>query len=139
MWGRFGSMLTVCASPMWLVIPIVSGLAGSVTSRISSPPSGAPTRPKSPWSWQRPGASLASMSSWVSWRAAARTSVLRIALPFGVASTSCWSPSEADGSLTHEAVGALETNSRPTSSPSASLKIDCPPPLPPVPSVPSDT
>ncbi len=41
-------MLTVCASPMWLVSPISTGAAGSVTSMISSPPGGAASIPSSP-------------------------------------------------------------------------------------------
>ncbi len=42
MCGRFGSMFTVCASPMWLVSPISFGLPTSVTSMISRPPCGLP-------------------------------------------------------------------------------------------------
>ena len=38
MCGRLGSTLTVCDSPIWLVSPISTGSATSVTSTISSPP-----------------------------------------------------------------------------------------------------
>ena len=71
MCGRRGSTFTVCASPMWLVKPISTGFLMSVTSMISSPPWGTPSTPNTPWSWQRPGASVASRSSWVSSRAGA--------------------------------------------------------------------
>jgi hypothetical protein len=50
MCGRFGSTLTVCDSPVWLVSPISTGFEMSVTSTISSPPNGASSIPSRPWS-----------------------------------------------------------------------------------------
>ena len=66
MCGRFGSTLTVCASPMWLVSAISTGASTSVMSISSSPPRGAASRPATPWSWQRPAASEVSIKSWAS-------------------------------------------------------------------------
>ena len=83
MWGRFGSTLTVCASPMWLVSPISFGSAGSVMSMISRPPCAEPARPKSPSSWQRPLASLASISSCASWLTTTLLPVFRIDAALG--------------------------------------------------------
>ena len=56
MCGRFGSTLTVWDSPMWLVSPISTGLATSVTSTISSPPWAAPEIPSSALVVTAPGA-----------------------------------------------------------------------------------
>ena len=109
MCGRLGSMLTVWASPAWLVSPISTGSPTSVTSISSSPPCGAAVMPAAePWSWQRPGLSVASTSSCVSLRTALGFSAFRIAPPLGVASTSCWSPSAWLGSLVHSAEGWFE-------------------------------
>ena len=108
MCGRFGSTLTVCASPMWTVRPISCGMLTSVMSMISRPPRGLPVSPSVPWSWQRPPASVASSRSWASLPTANGFGALRIP-PFGVTSMSCCSESAAEGLLTHEAVGAAET------------------------------
>jgi len=109
MCGRFGSTLTVCASPAWLVSPISTGSAMLVTSTSSSPPWGAAVKPPAlPWSWQRPGASVASTSSWVSERTALGWLAFRIAPPLGAASMSCCSPSVSAGLLVHSAEGWFE-------------------------------
>ena len=139
MWGRLGSTLTVWDSPIWLVSPISSGSAMFVTSISSRPPWGAPVKPSAvPWSWQRPGLSVASTSSWVSEVTALGLWALRSAPPLGVASTSCWSPSAWLGSLVHSADGWAETNFRTIWPACVSLKIVWPAPFAPTPSVPTD-
>jgi hypothetical protein len=69
--------------------------------------------------------------------AAEGLNVLRIAPPFGDASTSCWRPSAALGLLRHEADGCEPTNRGVTSPLSVSCTIVWPPPLGPMPSVPT--
>jgi hypothetical protein len=60
---------------------------------------GRPGDASSPWSWQRPSASVASMISCASASASSGSceELLRIPGLFGVTSTSCWSPSAAGG------------------------------------------
>ena len=123
MCGRFGSMLTVCASPMWLVSPISFGRAGLEMSMISRPPCAVLARPKVPPSWQRPLASLASISSCASLLTARGLVVLRTTPPFGVASTSCCRPSELSGLLGQAAEGWPATKLGATTPPLVSLRI----------------
>ena len=99
MCGRLGSTLTVCALPMWLISAISFGAAGSVMSMISRPPFGRARRRTSPLSWQRPPASVESISSCASPRAMNGLGCCWNASPFGVASTSCCSAGRARGDL----------------------------------------
>ena len=137
MCGRLGSTLTVCASPMWLVSPISTGSAGFVTSTISRPPAGAEARPATPWSWQRPSASVASTMIWASCCTAEGLKVLRIVPPFGEASASCWRPSAALGFDRQEADGCEPTYFGSTAPFSVSCTIVWPPPFGPTASVPA--
>ncbi len=105
MCGRFGSTFTVCDWPTCVVRPISLGLVGSVTSMISSPPWGTFEAPSTPWSWQRPGASVASTMSWASRRSANGFATFRMTSPFGAASGSCWRPVIPVAALRHEAEG----------------------------------
>jgi hypothetical protein len=105
---------------------------------ISMPPLGALLTPSVPWSWHRPEPSLASSSSCASRASANGLNAFSGAFPFGVASTSCWSPNVSIGDETHEAVGAALTIFGFTSSPSVSWTIVCPPRFGPVASVPTD-
>ncbi len=138
MCGRFGSTLTVCDSPMWLVSPISTGFATSVTSTSSSPPCFVSVSPSTPWSWQRPLASEASTSSSVSVWTAEGLATLRIAPPLGAASTSCWRPVAAAGLEMQLAEGCAEMYWGSTVSPWVSWTIVCPPAFGPIPSVPTE-
>jgi hypothetical protein len=123
MCGRLGSTFTVWALPMWLMSAISFGLATSVTSMISRPPRGALCAPKlEPLSWQRPPASVASMSSCASPRAMNGLGCCWKALPFGVASTSCCRPVALDVICGHAADGCAPTYDGLTSPPSVSRK-----------------
>jgi hypothetical protein len=81
---------------------------------------------------------VASINSCVSVRSANSFGVLRIAPPFGAASTSCWRPSAALGLLRQLADGCEETNRGATVSPSVSWTIVWPPAFGPIASVPTD-
>ena len=152
MCGRLGSTLTVCDSPMWLVSAISLGLltlpscdwSRLATSMNSRPPRGA-CWPSVPLSWQRPAASVASMSSCVSalTAAAAVDVVLKrtspgAGTPLGVASTSCCRPvTPVPGAQLAD--GWLDTTDGLTVLPPSWVmrKIDWPP-LPPAAKVPTE-
>ena len=72
-------------------------------------------------------------------RAALVTSAFRIALPFGVASTSCWRPVASAALLRQDAEPWLDTGLGATLPPSVSWKISWPPSFGPMPSVPAET
>ena len=113
----------------------------SVTSTSSSPPRGWVSTPNSLESWQRPRWSVASTRSCASVSTAHGFVAFSSALPFGVASTSCWRPSAAFGLLGQVADGCPATNlgdDGVTWPFFVSCTIVCPPPFGPIASVPTD-